>query len=128
MAYLTKWFFKLFVWALGVKFYQSKLTPSDMAIVRTVFKTVDNRQIEFRFYREKYVDTFYRFGFFRENHRTEIVIHALFDIDGEHPVLKFNNTRYNFKTNWLNGVGNDVITSVLLGVYIVYLHKNLKNN
>jgi hypothetical protein len=57
-----------------------------------------------------------------------VPIHALFDIDGEHPVLKFNNTRYNFKTSWLKGAGNDVITSVLLGVYIDYLHKNLKNN
>lgn len=121
---MNKWFYRLFVWLFGVRFYQSTLSPSKTAVLRTVFQTYEGKQIVFKFHRETYNDIVYRFGRFKKVSQTVIIVHGNFDVDDPHPVLRFNDTKFTFRGRWFC-IDDQTLCDVLLGVYLDHLQSNV---
>lgn len=118
------WLVRLFIFLIGIRFYQSNQIPVNSHKLRAVFKTFRGQELSFLFYKETLCDTQYRFGSFRNVFSETIVIEAKFKSDIEYPLMKFNGSFFLFKGRMFRWFNDEVVAKVLLEIYLDHLDKN----
>ena len=112
----------------GIKFYQSDIEVKNTEVIRSVFKTFQNQEIKFLFYRENLEDILYRYNSFKKVNNHIFLIQL--EIDGviKTPLLKFNKKKFSIKGNWLKWVPDDDLADVLLDIYLNYVETELSKD
>ncbi len=122
---MLRFLLKLLVCLFGIKFYQSEIEIKNTEVIRSVFKTFQDQEIKFLFYRETVEDILYRYNSFKKVNNHIFLIQL--EIDGviKTPLLKFNKKKFSIKGNWLNWIPDDVLADVLLDIYLSYAKSEL---
>lgn len=125
---MLRFLLKLLVYLFGIKFYQSDIEVKNTEVIRSVFKTFQNQEIKFLFYRENLEDILYRYNSFKKVNNHIFLIQL--EIDGviKTPLLKFNKKKFSIKGNWLNWIPDDVLADVLLDIYLNYVETELSKD
>ena len=125
---MLRFLLKLLVYLFGIKFYQSDIEVKNTEVIRSVFKTFQNQEIKFLFYRENLEDVLYRYNSFKKVNNHIFLIQL--EIDGviKTPLLKFNKKKFSIKGNWLNWVPDDDLADVLLDIYLNYVETELSKD
>lgn len=118
---MPKWLVRIIVYFLGVSFYESSTKPANGEVIRSEFRTIDDKNISFLFYREVFKDTSYRLGKFRDLKIQSFVIHAKMDSEVEGHIATFNNRMYLFKGAWLSWVNDQDLADILLEIYMDFM-------
>lgn len=122
LRYLLKWWIYLF----GVRFYETKLTPGSIEIVRSEFRTVKDHVIKFLFFKESHDDIIFKGGIFFSAKSHAFIIQAQFDDRLNNPVLKFNHTKYFFRGNYLSWFSDQDVADILLSIYLDFIKTQIK--
>lgn len=125
---MLRFLLKLLVYLFGIKFYQSDIEVKNTEVIRSVFKTFQNQEIKFLFYRENLEDILYRYNSFKKVNNHIFLIQL--EIDGviKTPLLKFNKKKFSIKGNWLKWVPDDDLADVLLDIYLNYVETELSKD
>ena len=125
---MLRFLLKLLVCLFGIKFYQSDIEVKNTEVIRSVFKTFQNQEIKFLFYRENLEDILYRYNSFKKVNNHIFLIQL--EIDGviKTPLLKFNKKKFSIKGNWLKWVPDDDLADVLLDIYLNYVETELSKD
>lgn len=116
---------KLLVSLFGIKFYQSDIEVKNTEVTRSVFKTFQDQEIKFLFYREIVEDILYRCKTFKKVNNHIFLIQLELDNGLKTPLLKFNKKKFSIKGHWLNWIPDDVLADVLLDIYLNYVKSEL---
>ena len=122
---MLRFLLKLLVCLFGIKFYQSEIEIKNTEVIRSVFKTFQDQEIKFLFYRETVEDILYRCNCFKKVNNHIFLIQLELDNDVKTPLLKFNKKKFSIKGNWLNWIPDDVLADVLLDIYLSYAKSEL---
>ena len=125
---MLRFLLKLLVYLFGIKFYQSDIEVKNTEVIRSVFKTFQNQEIKFLFYRENLEDVLYRYNSFKKVNNHIFLIQL--EIDGviKTPLLKFNKKKFSIKGNWLKWIPDDDLADVLLDIYLNYVETELSKD
>lgn len=125
---MLRFLLKLLVCLFGIKFYQSDIEVKNSEVIRSVFKTFQNQEIKFLFYRENLEDILYRYNSFKKVNIHIFLIQL--EIDGviKTPLLKFNKKKFSIKGNWLKWIPDDDLADVLLDIYLNYVETELSKD
>lgn len=122
---MLKVFFRLWLYWVGVRFYETDVTPSSAEVLKTELKTVKGQEIHFFFYREAYKDIVYRQGNFYSSETHAFIVQAKFDDEFGHHVTRFNQIRYFFRSPFFSKFEDQFIADILLELYIEFLENEI---
>lgn len=122
---MLRFLLKLLVCLFGIKFYQSEIEIKNTEVIRSVFKTFQDQEIKFLFYRETVEDILYRCKTFKKVNNHIFLIQLELDNGLKTPLLKFNKKKFSIKGKWLNWIPDDVLADVLLDIYLNYVKSEL---
>lgn len=120
-GFLLRWWIFLF----GIKFYESKFLPVSAEVVRSEFLTVKDQVVKFLFFHEVYEDKVYKRGKFTSLKSHAFVVQAIFDDRITYPVIKFNRTRYLFRSQFFPWCNDQVIADILLSIYLDFIRTEI---
>ena len=115
-------------WLFGLEIHDLKVTPSNAEVVKTVYTSVDDQDIEIFFYRETYVESMYRFGFYSSKRKVSFIVEGVFEKIPPNSIKRFNRVRYIFNSWLLSSMDDRTIANVLMTIYLGYLHSELTKN
>lgn len=119
--YLKYLFFKLMLHYRGIRFFRTDIIPRKAEFRRTEFQTLDDRQIQFLFYREEFENIIFKRGkIFKESFHCYIV-QSKFDNYFPDDINKFNNLKFVFNANSLILTDEEKICTALLNVYLDFI-------
>lgn len=117
--------FKLIFYFKGIRFFRTDIIPSKAVFRKTEFKTVDDKQLEFLFYREIFEDIVFKRGkIYKENFHCYIV-QSNFDESYSNIINQFNNLKFVFNAKSLAFTDEEKICHALLDVYLSFIKHEL---
>lgn len=119
---------KLYVAMRGIRFYTTERMPCSAAFKKSEFRTVDDREVNFFFYKEIFTD------YVRKHSRTKKVQHVAYSIcmcvDASLPacLTKYNNLKVVFKYDGVSEQLEDDLDKELLLQYLNFLEGLIKES
>lgn len=126
---MIKWLLvKFYLYFKGVRFYQTDRSPNTMAFKKSIFKTIDDYNVCFYFYKEIYDDLVYKRGKIYNKKFIGYLIRI--DIDNNFPerLRKINNMKIVFSSDLISECTQDEIDKQLLSVYLDFIKKKIKED
>lgn len=123
---MKNYILKLWIYFLGIRFQETKLTPGSVEIIKSEFKTVKNHKINFLFFKEIHKDIVYKQGSFFSSKSESFVIQAQFDNQLSDNIVKFNYTKYFFRDKCFNWFSDQETADILLSIYLEFIKSQLE--
>lgn len=123
-----KWvFIKAYIYFRGVRFYSTHRSPDVKEFKRAEFKTIEGKEIIFKFYKETYIDCIYKRGKIIDKKIIAYVISIDIDKDLDVAIKEFNNLKIVFSSNLITDEHEEELDKQLLNVYLKFLKNKLLN-
>lgn len=119
---------KLYLTFRGIRFYETDTMPKSQEIRKVIFELIDDRQVEFYFYRETFVDLIYKAGAIKEVEFVGYMVRANFHEDVPEKLMKYNNMKFVFLANDYLLDDEQLICETLLGIYLDLIKTQLSKD
>lgn len=121
-----RWLFiKTYIYFRGVRFYSTDRSPEVKEFKRAEFKTIDNKEIIFKFYKEIYSDSIYKRNKIYNKKIIAYVISIDIDNDLDVAIKEFNNLKIVFSSELISEEHEEELDRQLLNVYLKFLKNKL---
>lgn len=126
MYFFLRWLFiKAYIYFRGVRFYATDRNPEVKEFKRAEFKTIDNKEIIFKFYKEIYSDSIYKRNKIYNKKIIAYVISIDIDDDLDVAIKEFNNLKIVFSSELVTEEHEEELDRQLLNVYLKFLKNKL---
>lgn len=118
----------LYLYFKGITFFKTSTVPANAEFIRAEFRTVQDYEIHFSFYREEFCDLVYRRKMFNRKNYTGYIIQARFDDRFPESLTGMNSMKFLFKDCILNTLSDRLVSNMLLDLYLEYIQARLEQN
>lgn len=118
----------LYIYFKGITFFKTLTIPANAEFIRAEFRTIQDYEIQFSFYREDFCDLIYRRKMFHRKNYTGYIIQAKFDDRFPESLTGMNSMKFLFKDCVLNTLSDRLVSSMLLDLYLEYIQARLEQN
>jgi len=117
---------RIIIFFIGIRFYKTTYIPKSESFIEAKFTTIDNKIIEFLFYKEIITDIKLINNNFIKKEKTFYIIKSIFFSDVPDDILKYNGVSCIFYNRYLQLYNNKDIADTLLEVYLDFIKNELK--
>lgn len=124
-AFLRWLYIKSYIYFRGVRFYSTHRNPDVKEFKRAEFKTIEGKEIIFKFYKETYIDCVFKRNKIIDKKILAYVISIDIDEDLDVAIKDFNNLKIVFSSDLITDEHEEELDKQLLNVYLKFLKNKL---